>query len=332
MSVGRVWPLANSATATTPTRHHPKILPLESLRGLLAVWVLAAHVAGRSLLDSQIAAARLNALTEPLLPVYVFMILSGFVIFLLLDNEREGYLPFLLRRFFRLAPLYYVILAISVFLLGLQLHALESLPWKNRVVAESLAIHREAVANFWPHLWLHLTLLQGLVPDALLRDANFTFISHGWSVSLEWQFYLVAPLLFYLLLAQRYAYCGALCVGVIALKLLLSAGVGYLPNQIHYFLAGIASYYLFFLADKKYAVEGFRHDALMVSFTAILIVSAPSPWPWVIWLWAFDLILMQKVGATSTLTRLTSRVLAWRPFLFLGKISYSIYLFHVPIL
>jgi len=67
--------LANSATATTPTRHHPKILPLESLRGLLAVWVLAAHVAGRSLLDSQIAAARLNALTEPLLPVYVFMIL-----------------------------------------------------------------------------------------------------------------------------------------------------------------------------------------------------------------------------------------------------------------
>ena len=137
MSVGRVWPLANSATATTPTRHHPKILPLESLRGLLAVWVLAAHVAGRSLLDSQIAAARLNALTEPLLPVYVFMILSGFVIFLLLDNERQGYLPFLLRRFFRLAPLYYVILAISVFLLGLQLHALESLPWKNRVVAES---------------------------------------------------------------------------------------------------------------------------------------------------------------------------------------------------
>ena len=121
-------------------------------------------------------------------------------------------------------------------------------------------------------------------------------------------------------------------MGVIALKLLLSAGVGYLPNQIHYFLAGIASYYLFFLADKKYAVEGFRHDALMVSFTAILIVSAPSPWPWVIWLWAFDLILMQKVGATSTLTRLTSRVLAWRPFLFLGKISYSIYLIHVPIL
>ena len=37
-------------------------------------------------------------------------------------------------------------------------------------------------------------MLHGLVPHSLLPDATGAFLGPGWSVSTEWQFYLVAPL------------------------------------------------------------------------------------------------------------------------------------------
>ena len=83
---------------------------LESLRGLLALWVLIAHVTARVISEGTISKAHAQAPLEPLLPVYVFMILSGFVIFSLLQREQESYGVFVVRRIFRLAPLFLVVM------------------------------------------------------------------------------------------------------------------------------------------------------------------------------------------------------------------------------
>lgn len=308
-----------------------KIGALEALRGLLAVWVLAAHVAGRSLLDSDIRAAHLAAITEPLLPVYVFMILSGFVIFYLLDQKPQSYRTFITHRFFRLVPLYFVVLAVVAMLVGLQLHSLESLPWQNRAVTDSIKIHQETLQNFWPHLSAHLLLIQGLIPDAWLPDASFTFLSQGWSVSLEWQFYLLAPLVFLLIRRNQIP----LLVGLVAILVLLQAvhfaGVGFLPNQFHYFALGIASYY-FYKSSLPIPAAGPVSDLTVLAVCAVLLALLASPWPPVIWLLTLYLIAMQRRRCRSPLSGMFLPILEIPVLQWLGRISYSVYLVHIPIL
>jgi peptidoglycan/LPS O-acetylase OafA/YrhL len=48
--------------------------------------------------------------------------------------------------------------------------------------------------GFANHLIAHLLLLNGVVPDNILYEAQMMFLAPAWSLSLEWQFYLVAPL------------------------------------------------------------------------------------------------------------------------------------------
>lgn len=54
------------------------------------------------------------------------------------------------------------------------------------------------VESWWANIhWnipLHLLMLHGVVPEVLVARAPGAFLAPAWSVSLEWQFYLVAPL------------------------------------------------------------------------------------------------------------------------------------------
>ena len=61
----------------------------------------------------------------------------------------------------------------------------------------------------------HIFLLQGLIPNNVLSESEYMFLGPAWSLSLEWQFYLVAPLLLFLL---RYPW------GKILVPLMAAAG------------------------------------------------------------------------------------------------------------
>jgi peptidoglycan/LPS O-acetylase OafA/YrhL len=309
-----------------------KIASLEALRGILALWVVVCHVTSRILSDETIRDAHFQALLEPLVPVTVFMILSGFVIFALLQREHPSYGAFVLRRFFRLAPLYFVVLMVAAQLSGFELRALDNLFWRNTHVYDSIKIHHETLDHFWPHFAAHALLVHGLIPETWLADANFTFLSQGWSISLEWQFYLLAPVLFLLAIRRRYVLLAVSGAALVALWFAQVPSIGFLPNQLGYFALGTLSFYAWRHADRLARLGRTLHDAGLLLCAAVLYLAFPQPLPLLIWLVALDVIVLQRAGVRTFLTAAPAWILE-RPLLQrLGEISYSVYLVHMPIL
>ena len=138
--------------------------------------------------------------------VIVFMIVSGFVITHLIVERSEPYGVYLLRRFMRLFPVFAITCAVGYFASTFYAATLSRVSWAGD--PNFLLLGLKAVASsehqfFWSHLFAHLTMLHGMISSDLLPFSLFAFNVPAWSVSLEWQFYLIAPALVSLL-----AICG----------------------------------------------------------------------------------------------------------------------------
>jgi peptidoglycan/LPS O-acetylase OafA/YrhL len=170
-----------------------------------------------------------------------FVILSGFVITQLLITKNEPYGVFIFRRFMRLFPAFIVCLAIALLVR----------PLTSGTAPTELV--REASENrfFWWHLGAHASLIHGLVPTAWLPLSQMAFLPPGWSISLEFQLYLVAPLVLWWL--ARFGLRGflvlAICSAVtfappIAWRLnsIWSAPGAFLPQRFLFFLVGMMLY------------------------------------------------------------------------------------------
>jgi peptidoglycan/LPS O-acetylase OafA/YrhL len=166
---------------------------LDGLRGFAALWVLASHVQILSGLNG------VKILSWGALAVDLFMILSGFLMaFHYLERQakepwtsRTTILKFWLRRFFRIAPLFYILLIIS-FLLG---------PWLGEC--------RTVIASHWPatatsslryednslfNFFIHISFIFGVLPEYSFRSPL-----PDWSIGLEMQFYLAFPFIMLLI-------------------------------------------------------------------------------------------------------------------------------------
>ncbi|KAF1038909.1 MAG: hypothetical protein GAK35_03744 [Herbaspirillum frisingense] len=162
---------------------------LDGLRGIAALWVLASHVQILSGMRD------IPVLSWGGIAVDLFMLLSGFLMahnyFLRRRAEPwdapRTFTMFWLRRFFRIAPLYYLLLIVAI------------------AMGSMLAQDRSAIASVWPstmtplHRYLdgsldnylaHFSFAFGFLPDFAFRTAL-----PDWSIGLEMQFYLVFPFL-----------------------------------------------------------------------------------------------------------------------------------------
>jgi len=296
-----------------------KIRAIEGLRGILALWVLVGHTLAAAGLGAGWRGP-LAALAEGANAVTVFIIVSGFVIFFLLDNARENYGTFLARRALRLYPAYLICLLAAVPLQTMELAALRQAPWPHPLNPGLMDIATASLRFLPQQLAAHLIMIHGLLPPAVLPHSPYALLGPAWSLSLEWQFYVVAPAAFWIVRKGVWP-AAALSLVTLASSVLVGGWEGMLIHHGPMFGIGIASYLLWrHQARPKHAAAA----GIAILLGAALTRSLPL----VVWAAVFISFYLPSVFGAG----LIRGVLNSRPMLALGRLSYAIYLSHVLVL
>lgn len=310
-----------------------KLAFINGLRALAALWVVVAHVLTWS-------AWRGFGLPSPKLAVDLFIVISGYLM-MLHAHEREasdtlsapsGRLRFYIRRFFRIAPVYYLALACAValspvFLGGFSvLHELHP-GWDHDLVYDPRYI------EYTPYnIFLHLTFLFGLLPDY----AFSTFLP-DWSLGLEVQFYAFFPALY--LFARRFGwyrmvfylyfpcqYITSLCGMVPGVR---GAGTlfvepSFLPLKMHLFMLGMVIARTGMEGVKRKEMVALWATALAISLNDYRMSGDPSLVPTALTLTMLYTTTFPASRFRDWLDRLSSTFIVS----FLSRMSYAAYLFH----
>ena len=289
--------------------------------------------------------------------VDVFFVLSGYLITGILAAEvaRTGRLDlprFYARRVRRLLP------AMAVLLLAVTVFAyLFYAPPEQGTIAETTLATAGYFSNF--HFAAGAT-------DYLAADAETNPLLHTWSLSVEEQFYFVWPLLVLLGLAGLRRRDGveisyrrlmwvmaAVCVASFVLTLFLMGSL-----RTHWaFFSSPTRAWEFAVGGlgalvPRLSVDGLRRGRIRfgsldevppagrvlgwLGLAAVLVAGtlydARTPFPgWAALLPALGTVFALRAGTARTDTPM-ARVLAWRPLQELGRLSYSWYLWHWPVL
>lgn len=315
-----------------------RLLPVEGLRAYLALWVVVCHAMWLSGYETELLTGLPKLLRTGSYAVELFITISGFVIMLALDKQRETYAQFIARRFFRLFPVF-----IALFVLAIPLSQVSL--WNLTHASQYLTTHMigsetAAIISWWTNIqWnipLHLLMLHGTVPDGLVENAPGAFLVPAWSISLEWQFYLVAPLAYAWAVSicpvRRISLC-VLCVLLVLAARYILPTVDYgaaLPFHVKFFFLGGASYFLY----KRQAARPVPDTAFPVACCLALFLFGVSGRAWSlipVGLWMVFMGLLLEPPSSNSF-RLISPLLTNPIMLYLGRCSYSLYLSHLLVI
>lgn len=301
----------------------------EGLRGIMAWWVVVGHWSTTAPIPYTIAKTKLfNGYA-----VDVFIILSGFAIAALIDKRPEHYSLYLSRRIFRIFPVYLFFLALSVLFAPLALETWLGAP-EGYMKGFRIRIATDSLEQFWPHLGAHLVALQGLVPPALLPNTDFAFLGQAWSISLEWQFYLIAPLMIACLRPSssmvRLLWLLVIAVLMVGISPLMPNG--FLGRSLHNFAVGILSF--FFLKERFNGNAYLQFPVIPIvifGLPFLLLLKTAAVLPYAIWLLVMVIVIVtHEKGAKvfQTGSRLLTHPLALK----MGNMAYSVYLSHMLVI
>jgi peptidoglycan/LPS O-acetylase OafA/YrhL len=165
--------------------------------------------------------------------------------------------------------------------------------------------------------------------------SQYKWLLHTWSLSAEWQFYLIYPLL--LRAALRWVGAGrlaaflwvlavasfALSVGMSGIKHSFSFYL--LPTRMWEMLAGALVFCHWRDGISRPALARAAEAAgLAAIFVSAFIFNADSLWP------SFNALLPVAGAVLVMAAGRESRLMSWRPVQAIGNWSYSIYLWHWP--
>jgi peptidoglycan/LPS O-acetylase OafA/YrhL len=316
---------AATESATSPQRAQARLNFLDGIRGFAALWVVLSH------------SLKFTGWTIPLLhrgdlAVDVFMMMSGFLMahhYWLREAKEPWASPqtwatFYLRRFFRIAPLYYLVLAASL------LAAPILWEWRaeiGRAFPAAATPAERYLDRSLSNILMHVSFLFGASP----RNAFATPLP-DWSIGLEMQFYALFPFLM-LLLRGASPFWGAVMVCGLGLAISRSLPAGlfampsFLPLKISVFMIGVL------LAWAHHLQQSRRAGAGSVAVLALLVASSNTAWP-VLALAALVAAFLFYDRASDALQLKSSlafaeHALGGRLAGFLADTSYSVYLTHV---
>lgn len=321
--------------APQPTSAVGRLGFVDSLRALAALYVVGDHITSAVWSHSHVTGS-LSSILTPLtyghFAVSVFIVLSGFSLMLPVarrgNNMPWSVLSFYWRRARRILPPYYLALALSLLLIWLFMSQQTGPNWDV-----SLPITTRDVVE-------HLLLAQDFTSRS--ASVNYAF----WSIAMECQIYLLFPAL--VLLFRRYptlVATGAIAIlSIVALYALLPTWLGHLPG---YETAAFAPQYVGLFGMGMFggvmAVAPSRHwvalrdRSLWEGVAALgcgLFIALINTWP----PYALDFCLaIGTVGLLLAAARPSRRnplrvALEWRPLVWIGGFSYSIYLIHAPLI
>ena len=316
---------------------------IDALRGIAVIMVVWFHAI--LLVTPEAVQGPWSLTMNPVDPgragVSLFFIVSGFVIPASLSGPRkQGAYKFLVRRFFRLYPAYWLSIPVgilSMWVLG------GGVPAPSTIVANISMI--EHVLGYEYILGVYWTLETELLFYAicllffLLRiiDRPIAFI---WlmlvGAALQWGWNRTVDLA---LAAEQLpvdAWTPAMRIAkdlvgrdAVAASIALNS---WLPAHISIMAFGAL---LRFWYDGK--LHGRIHQAIVVLTAAfwILIVWRESAWNWYRGLWTWHwarLLLSYSLAFSLFIIFIGMAQFRWRPLIYVGTISYSLYLFHWPLI
>jgi peptidoglycan/LPS O-acetylase OafA/YrhL len=273
--------------------------------------------------------------------VDVFFVISGFLItsLLLREVDRTGSVSladFYARRARRLLPAASIVIAFTLVVGWLVLPADDRPNLVEDVLGSTLY-----VVNW---------VLAARSVDYLAEDADVSPLQHYWSLSVEEQFYVVWPLLILLavVLARRYRLrrrrlALVLLAGLGALSLVWSIVQTANNPATAYFVTTTrlwelaAGAVLAFAVPRLRALPRVASEVLVVVGLAmvglaIVVFDAGTPWPGAAALVpVLGSVLVIAAGVPGHPT-LGARLLGVSPMVFVGGLSYAIYLWHWPLI
>ncbi|WP_165569633.1 acyltransferase family protein [Corallincola luteus] len=302
---------------------------LDFVRGWAALIVFVHHAAilggGPSLFIGSVGKEAVNA----------FMMASGFLIYFQCSIGRtysklqntSGIYNFYVRRFFRIAPAYYVCLILSLVLASYLGECREAIAAVLPGTATSMDRYyiEDPIQNFF----LHVSFIFGLLPSY-----SYSTPLPDWSLGLEMQFYLVFPIVFFLLRKRFLVFLFSILffmffVTYFSKKLGLHYPMPtFLPLMFHNFAAGIVIAHL--LTNKNICFRyHFIYCSVIVLFLGVGNRSLFMPalflfsWWWICWGARKDLLVI---------TPMLKTIFEHKSSKFLSEMSYSVYILHLVLM
>ncbi|KPU54859.1 acyltransferase family protein [Pseudomonas fluorescens] len=259
--------------------------------------------------------------------VQLFFVVSAFTLCMSFERrsgERNSVSAFYIRRFFRIAPLYYM--GIAIYFVVRYLDSQYSATALFGVGSYTL---KNIMANVF--------FVHGFVPDA-----NNTIVPGGWSIGTEMAFYLIFPMLFPVVKKvvkhRDIKFLALLLISVLLVNLILEREVlsrifntqfvnnGFLYfniiNQLPVFLVGMGAY--FYFKDNRGDISNL-HLAIVSAVVGTLLVGC--------WFWVSESAGTFTPGLSAvlfaSLIELMSRIGSHKAVIGkIGRLSFSMYIFH----
>jgi peptidoglycan/LPS O-acetylase OafA/YrhL len=300
----------DNAPALVVSPHRPKINELESLRGLAALLVIFFHIPKwHPFLDIRI-------INNAYLMVDLFFVLSGFVIFNAYGNNIKSTRDLVRFQFLRFGRLYPVHLLFLLVFLLIEIAKYVAQTTMGTVIPNSQPFRE----NGFMALFQHIFLLQAIGPTG----NHNTFNVPSWSISVEFYTYLVFACV---VLLGRDGY-RHLIFSIIAITsvVLFASGDTFGFEDV---LRGLAGFFIGCLtaaAVKNTTLKVSRAASLLLFLAVIAFLQFKTSR-------AFDVVIyFLTAGLIGALVLqkngLLNRFLRFGIFIWLGAVSYSLYMSH----